>query len=141
MFGQTFVPGNAPVLIPYPVTWTADGGGNSLGNGTLNGAYSLIGPKLLLATITLAFGSTTIAGTGIYRWSLPTGFVPNPTYASTGPGAVGHPAANNFYVIGVLYAGGGKVIGFTSTGAIVTATVPIAPVSGDSYVLSLLTYL
>jgi hypothetical protein len=54
----------------YAPTWTATGGGNSIGNGTLVGRYKKIGRTVHLF-LELTFGSTTAVGSGNYLFSLP----------------------------------------------------------------------
>ena len=56
----------------YTPTWTSTGTQPSLGNGTLTGRYIKIN-KLVWVQILFIFGSTSSAGTGIYKWSLPSG--------------------------------------------------------------------
>lgn len=55
---------------PYTVTWTASGGGNSIGNGSLVGRHRKLG-KAVELQIMLTFGNTTNPGSGSYSFSLP----------------------------------------------------------------------
>jgi hypothetical protein len=54
----------------YTPTWTAVTTNPTLGNGILAGDFMQAG-KLVAFRIDLTFGSTTNAGSGNYRWSLP----------------------------------------------------------------------
>ena len=67
----------------YTPTWTAETANPAIGNGTLTGKYEKIGRKIEFK-IRLIFGSTTTAGTGSWRFTLPvnaesTTFLPNLT--------------------------------------------------------------
>ena len=54
----------------YTPTWTTSGTAPSLGNGSLTGAYQQLG-KTVFVRVHLTFGSTTTAGTGNWRMTLP----------------------------------------------------------------------
>ncbi|OPC83000.1 hypothetical protein B4N89_20520 [Embleya scabrispora] len=54
----------------YTPTWTASGGGASLGNGTLAGRWMRVG-RLITVRTTLVLGSTTSAGSGYWSFSVP----------------------------------------------------------------------
>lgn len=54
----------------YTPTWTSDGTAPSLGNGTLTGAYKVIG-KTCFVRVRLAYGSSTTSGTGAFYFDLP----------------------------------------------------------------------
>lgn len=55
----------------YTPTWSTDGATQpSLGNGTITGAYKVIG-KTVFVRVRLVFGTTTTAGTGTFYFSLP----------------------------------------------------------------------
>lgn len=54
----------------YSPTITADGGGFSLGNGTLTGRYKQLG-KIVFFSLKFVFGSTSSGGTGHWNFSLP----------------------------------------------------------------------
>ena len=55
----------------YTPTWYTTGTAASIGNGTLTGRYQNIG-RTIVGEIRLVFGSTSVRGTGTYRFSLPT---------------------------------------------------------------------
>ena len=52
----------------YIPAWT--GTGVAIGNGIINGRYSLVG-KNCVATVEMVFGTTSTVGSGAYSWSLP----------------------------------------------------------------------
>jgi hypothetical protein len=54
----------------YTPSWDASGTPPSIGNGSLGGTYYAFG-KLIVFTIQLVFGSTTVPGTGVYELGLP----------------------------------------------------------------------
>ena len=55
----------------YTPTWYTTGTAATIGNGTLTGRYQNIG-RTIVGEIRLVFGSTSVRGTGTYRFSLPT---------------------------------------------------------------------
>jgi hypothetical protein len=55
----------------YTPTWYTTGDAATIGNGTLAGRYQNIG-STIVGEIRLVFGSTSVRGTGTYRFSLPT---------------------------------------------------------------------
>lgn len=55
----------------YTPTWYTTGTAASVGNGTLTGRYQSIG-RTIVGEIRLVLGSTSVRGTGTYRFSLPT---------------------------------------------------------------------
>lgn len=68
--------GLAALMVPawtaYTPSWTSSGTAPAIGNGTITGAWSLVG-KTLSFRIKLTMGSTTTFGTGNYSFSLPGG--------------------------------------------------------------------
>jgi hypothetical protein len=54
----------------YDVTWTGSGGNPAIGNGTIEGLYSVVG-KHVTARIKVVMGSTTTFGTGNWSFTLP----------------------------------------------------------------------
>lgn len=56
-----------PTWSTFTPTWTAAGGGNSLGNGTLQGRWCQAG-KIVFFHIRLVLGSTSTPGTGRYAF-------------------------------------------------------------------------
>lgn len=57
-------------IYSYTVAWTATGTTPTIGDGTLLGYYQTRGP-LVWVKVRLVWGTTTTAGTGSWRWSLP----------------------------------------------------------------------
>lgn len=59
--------------VAYTPTFSAQGGGASVGDGTIEGFWRRIGDSMQVA-VRLNWGSTTTAGSGVSRWSIPSGF-------------------------------------------------------------------
>lgn len=58
----------------YTPAWTSDGTAPTIGNGTLSGRYAILGTQLMWVAIRFVYGSTSTAGTGNYRFSLPAAY-------------------------------------------------------------------
>lgn len=58
--------------VPYTPLWTAASSNPSLGNGSLNGYYSVGSNKTVRVKTALIYGSTTTNGSGVFYFSLPT---------------------------------------------------------------------
>ncbi len=69
----------------YTPAWTAATTNPVIGNGTLSGKYRRVGESMEI-NIYLQAGSTTTFGTGVYAWSLPSGFTINTTALNTATG-------------------------------------------------------
>lgn len=128
---RTWVSGS----IAYTPTWSSTGSAPSLGNGTLVGSYRYVG-GLVYARITLTFGTTTGAGTGGWRMTLPVTAVEASAPVGGGIRCVdASPTAT--YLSGLYLESTTVVLGlFQSTTAneFVGAAVPIAvPATSDSY--------
>lgn len=54
----------------YTPTWTATTTNPTLGNGSIEGAYILVG-RLVIWRMKVVFGSTTSVGSGLYQFTLP----------------------------------------------------------------------
>lgn len=122
---------------PYTPTWTASGGGNSIGNGSVGGRYLAIG-KTIHFYINFGVGSTTSVGTGRWDFSLP---VTSVAYASLGH-LIGYGVAKDNgvrnYHLDALYVGTTTVTGWRDAGATeatVTPTTPFTWATGDSLTL------
>jgi hypothetical protein len=63
-------PADFPTRFTYAPVWAASGVAPTIGNGTLNGYYSIEG-KLCLVSIYHLMGGTTTFGTGTYSWGFP----------------------------------------------------------------------
>lgn len=94
----------------YAVTWTATGGGNSVGNGSLVGRYRKLGKEVTLQ-IMLTFGSTSNPGSGQYSFSLPF------QAANLGIDTIGH----------AQYLGASRYAGQVVVSANATTTSPFFP--------------
>lgn len=62
----------------YTPTWTSTGTAPAIGNGTLSGRYAQQG-KTVHLVVEISWGTTTSAGTGGYRLSLPSGLTARTT--------------------------------------------------------------
>jgi hypothetical protein len=104
--------------------WTASTTNPTLGNGTLAGRYSQIG-KTIFWSLTLTWGSTTAAGTGLYSFQLP--FASRASIGfSPGSGAVFDSSASS-ELPRVAELTGASSYGMADTlGNRVAATVPFA---------------
>jgi len=110
----------------YPVQWTATGTAPAIGNGTLTGQFALIGLTCCVR-ILLTTGTTTAAGVGVYRLSLP---FPSTPFRTAFSGYLYQGSPERFYVgAGALVTlpgsqlqlvlatpGGGSVWGATTPG-------------------------
>lgn len=99
--------------VSYTPTWTSTGSAPAIGNGTLIGRYSIEG-KSVTVSISLVFGSTTTAGTGVYQFALPFTAV-----TRTGQAWIGSAMATDTGVASTI--GGCQV---TSAATVVTPTGP-----------------
>jgi len=59
-----------PGVVPYTPTWTSSGTAPVLGNGTVQGWYTIAGLVVNL-TLRIVIGSTTTVGTGVWFFTLP----------------------------------------------------------------------
>lgn len=64
-------------ILSYAPTLTATVTNPTLGNSTLTGQYQYITPNLIWLNIHLYVGSTFNKGSGEYRFSMPSGILPN----------------------------------------------------------------
>lgn len=60
-----------PGRFNFSMAWYADGGGNSIGNGSIAGKFEPVGGKVIHMTGRVAFGTTTALGIGVYRFGIP----------------------------------------------------------------------
>lgn len=121
----------------YTPTWSSSGTQPTLGNGTIVGRYSRFGKTIHFNT-TLTIGSTSTAGTGNYRISLPAiGNADTTTEsevlcrsydASATTAYMGQGVVNATYI--QLQSG---AVGGSSAVANVSATAPWVPAVGDIY--------
>lgn len=122
----------------YTPTWTATGGGASLGNGSLTGRYSGVG-KTVHFYISFGIGSTTALGSGRWDFSLPVASIGySPTSHLLGVGNAKDTGVR-LYRLDTMFVDTGKVCGWRDTGAAeatVTPTSPFTFAAGDSVTLA-----
>jgi len=121
----------------YTPTWSSSGTQPGLGNGTINGRYARFGKTVHFDT-SLIIGSTSTAGTGNYRISLPSLGNADTTIerevlcrsydASATTAYMGQGVVNATYI----QLQSGAVAG-SSAVANVSATAPWVPATGDIY--------
>lgn len=113
----------------YTPTWTATGGGNSLGDGTLTGRYHKVG-RTVTFFLELKFGATTNLGAGNYLFTVPVtarGGINTPL--GTGMPYDSSPAARE---VAVAYLNSSTDFAILrGTGGLVSATAPYAWAAGD----------
>jgi hypothetical protein len=107
----------------YDVTWTGSGGNPVIGNGTIEGLYSVVG-KHVTARIKVVVGSTTTKGSGNWSFSLPS------TSDLESSGSAHGFDGTNRYSGGLLFATTSTVQVFTSGGS--TLWGPTAPFTWDT---------
>jgi len=132
---QTYTNGD---WISYTPTWTAATTNPTVGNGTLQGWYSLNG-KTCSVRIHLTMGSTTTYGSGSYRWDLP--------FTSVGilAGAGNTIGTGNVYdtsggsrTIMFAYQGGNTYVQLATSGSVLVAPAsPFTFANGDSVSINL----
>lgn len=120
----------------YTPSWTSSGTAPAIGNGSLTGAYLLLG-KLLFFRIVLLGGSSTTWGTGLYAFSLPDGV----TTAASSQVVSGYVWDSNpgtrSPAAGQVVASGSSVNRIVvGSGAGAGATVPFTWAVGDELVLT-----
>jgi hypothetical protein len=113
----------------YTPTWTA-GGGPTVGNGSLVGAWLQIG-KLTMVRIYLALGSTSTLGTGPWGFALPFASRSDGTYQVLNGTAISASTATP--VSGLVFPGGSVVAPFATNA--VDIVHPITWTSGNILVV------
>jgi hypothetical protein len=134
--GLTGVGGTIPATSTYTPAWTSDGSAPAIGNGTLSGRYVLIGSQLLWIAIRFVYGSTSTAGTGNYRFSIPaaykalnTGGVPQTVSGKLLDSGTAHFAASGYIAGNNAYFN--VVIGDATGVRVFGAGVPLTLATGD----------
>lgn len=126
----------------YTPTWGNTGTANSLGNGTLTGAYWQVG-KFVRFRLSLTWGTTTTSGSGNWTLSLPT---TAETFAMAGglTGIAQDSSATAFYPITALSAStttfspvyhfnnGSNIVGLSN----LTTSTPFTWASGDTLTIT-----
>ncbi len=121
---------NSPSL-----TWTASSSNPSLGNGTLEGRYQLLGSKGVHLQVLLTYGSTSTPGTGYWIFNLPFTATADSVKFSKGIGFMDDISAQG-------RPGSSRIINTTqaimdNSGGAVTGTSPVVPASPDRYTLDI----
>lgn len=122
----------------YNPSWTAITTNPAIGNGSIVGAYMEVGGKTIVGRITINIGSTTTAGSGSYRFSLP--FPAHSVYTIWHPIGTAtvrdiSPAARKACFV-ALDSGSSALLYDISNGAIVSESAPISPATGDQILVS-----
>lgn len=130
LYAPAWVAYNSPSLV-----WTASVTNPTLGNGTLEGRYVLLGTKRIRFQLLLTYGSTTTGGNGFWIFSLPFAADTDSTKYALGVShmddisAQGRPG-------GTRFNSATQIIMDNSTG-VVSASSPVAPAAGDKYRLDI----
>jgi hypothetical protein len=119
----------------YIPAWSSTGTAPSLGNGTLTATYHQRGTRVSVS-IHLIWGSTTSAGTGSWRFTLPALDVSS-KYIGTGVAA--HSGGSTYPVTCYTFANGTQLIEVTtgSPTTVFSATSPFTWGSGDALDLNI----
>ncbi len=131
---------NNPGWATYTPTFSAAGGGAAIGDGTVTGMWRRVGDSVEVVS-RITFGTTSTFGSGAFRVTLPNSYTRDAAKVLSGsdivPGsafvldATNH--ANDVQCF-VQCASGANVLTFVatrSTGAVVSATVPITFAQDD----------
>lgn len=116
----------------YSPAWTATTTDPTIGNGSITGAYQELG-QTVNVRIKVTVGSTTTAGSGVYRLSLP--FAPkvdqiiSGVYSDQSAGPQLFPLAMRFILAATT--GDNMRVAVAGNAAAWGATVPVAPANGD----------
>jgi hypothetical protein len=123
--------GNA--FTAYTPAWTATGVAPVVNNGTITGRFKRFG-KWGLNSITLTIGTTTTVGTLLYRWSLPAGWTLQNATSIYGVASVFDLSTTTTFV-GTVSAASTTLVTIRTHNAATeaSATVPVAPATGDVY--------
>ncbi len=119
----------------YTPTWSCSVSAPSLGNGTLTGAYKATG-KTVEFRLRWVAGSTTTYGSGLWSFSLPTGYAP--TAVQSAPGIAINGAANLRYALGCYLSTGTGIFRMAvngTSGVKTTTDTPFTWSSGAQIVL------
>lgn len=122
-------PQGYPGWFAYTPSWTSSGTAPAIGNGTLDGRFTIVG-KLIAVRARIVAGSTTTFGTGTWALSLPVASSgsPPPTVASV---VAWDSSAGNLYV-GAWRISGGNIITLAAPAAFYTSAVPFTWAQSDA---------
>lgn len=119
----------------YTPTWASSGTAPALGNGVLTGRWCRIG-TFIHFRIGLTFGSTTTAGTGFYRFTLPTAMMGD-VNGPLGTASLFNSGVATLPAFPLLYDGGGTALYLVDTaGNTVSGTSPFTFSNGKSILIS-----
>lgn len=116
----------------YTPSWTSSGTAPAVGNGTIAGKYRRVGDSAEIL-VSLTSGTTTTYGTGVYKWSIPTGFTIDTSKlgnsANNEPvGVAGAESTTTFYTGDSYYASTTTVGAYSSgAGGAWSQTAPFTP--------------
>lgn len=117
----------------YVPTWTSAGTQPVLGNGTLEGAHIISGGRVT-ATVRVAFGTTTTAGTGAYSFLAP---IAADTRVWMGSAGVADAGTNLRTGCSQISASGTQIQGFIDSDTVVIGGAnPIVWANGDAIFLT-----
>jgi hypothetical protein len=119
----------------YTPTWTGATTNPTIGNGTLDGAYTRFGDgKTVCVRIRLVIGSTTTLGSGLWAFALPTGLAP--AQIQTLAGFATNSAGTARYALGAYLTAGTGVFRIAANGSSgISGTAPFAWANGDQLAL------
>ena len=121
----------------YTPTWTGATTNPTLGNGTLDGAWTRFGDgKLIAVRLRLVIGSTTTLGSGLWSLSLPSGLTPSAVQSLSG--FISNQSGSDRYAVGAYLtasAGVFRVAAADGTSGASNSS-PLAWTTGDQLVLT-----
>lgn len=137
-----------PGWTSYTPVWTSSGTAPAIGNGTITGRYRrAANSDLIIAEIKMVLGTTSTVGTGVYSWSLPVAAKAASVDLSNGSGSwlrsgtIRDPITCTMKTTTTIGAYHGPFANTATTinnrGGDMSATAPIVPGTGDTYVLSI----
>lgn len=118
----------------YTPTWSSSGTAPSLGNGTIAGKYKYDAwTRMLHIRVNLSMGSTTTYGTGLYRFSIPSGFTVVAYENGAVTGSMSDFSAGAFAIcIGAGHTTNDLRDFITGTGGVLNNTTPWTWANGDT---------
>lgn len=120
----------------FTPTWTASTTNPTLGNGTLSGRYFRLN-KLVFCQIYTQFGSTTLPGSGSYRWALPfTARTPIAFFLSIGSGRFYDASTFTATLTSVIFGGTNTYVNLYYPSTFIGSTSPVVPANGDEFHLN-----
>lgn len=138
-----------PGWTSYTPAWTSAGTAPAIGNGTITGRYRrAANSDLIIAEIKMVLGTTSTIGTGVYSWSLPVTAKAAAVDMAQGSGSylrsgtIRYPITTTLKTTTTIGAYAGAYANTATTvnnrGGDMSATAPIAPGTGDTYVMNMI---